>query len=236
VCGKCVEYALTVCLLLSAGPAVHTVSLGSSYFTVFPERVTWQQANASCSLLPGGRLAVLDTRQALDLVYRSLLTTLPSQTAVRSAWVGATGNNTAYDPGSPAMTGINAATSPNGTPPSQSSRLGAVTLRSANQPGPEDTLRWSTGQPVAEWQRRRLEALPAIWSVHDVIWAQQFVPANVTGICGRVLVQTASPQQAMLDAAAVLPGIWYFDCEKPASFICESECKALCTDHTACAL
>jgi hypothetical protein len=212
-----------------AGPAVQTVQYGSSYFTVFPERVTWQQANASCAQLPGGRLAVLNSRQALNTVYRSLLTTLPSQTAVRSAWVGAVGRNTNYKPGGNASAGSNAAAVPAGT--SNTSKLfqnQTVPPGVQKQPlgpihGPQDTLTWVNGEQVEGYELRQLEALPAIWSVHDVIWAQQVVPDNASAVCGRVMVQTASPGEPLLDPSAVLPGVWYFDCDKPAGFICESK-------------
>jgi hypothetical protein len=58
------------------------VPFNHKYFTLYPERVTWSEADAFCSQA-GGRLAVLDSREAVDAVHQALLVTLPSQTAIR---------------------------------------------------------------------------------------------------------------------------------------------------------
>jgi hypothetical protein len=52
--------------------------------------------------------------------------------------------------------------------------------------------------------------------------AVQYVPESDTRVCGRVLQQTLPPGSD--GAADSKPGIWFFDCAKPAGFICESEC------------
>jgi hypothetical protein len=76
------------------------------YYTLFPERVTFDEASAACSRLPNGTLAILDDRPSLDEAYRSLLQTLPTQTAVQSAWIGAVGVNTMFNPAAPNHTGL----------------------------------------------------------------------------------------------------------------------------------
>lgn len=90
----------------ASDPSIKTMQYAGSYYTVYPERVTWSEAAATCDQLPQGQLAVLDSQALLDAVARDLLATLPFQTAVRSAWVGATGNNTAYNPAAPQLSDI----------------------------------------------------------------------------------------------------------------------------------
>jgi hypothetical protein len=58
------------------------VAFGSKFFTVYPERVTWAEADAYCRQA-GGRLAVLESRDAVDNAQQALLATLASQTAIR---------------------------------------------------------------------------------------------------------------------------------------------------------
>jgi hypothetical protein len=49
-----------------------------------------------------------------------------------------------------------------------------VQQRQANgQLGPEGSLKWLDGEPVEQWQLRRLVGLPSVWTVHDLIWNQQ---------------------------------------------------------------
>eukprot|EP00882_Tetradesmus_deserticola_P003769 GHRQ01003984.1.p1 GENE.GHRQ01003984.1~~GHRQ01003984.1.p1 ORF type:complete len:373 (+),score=109.27 GHRQ01003984.1:217-1335(+) len=86
-------------LILS--PAVKTVQNDGVFYTLFPERVTFDEASSACARLPNGSLAILDDRPELDEAYRSLLQTLPTQTAVQSAWVGAVGVNTLFNPAAP---------------------------------------------------------------------------------------------------------------------------------------
>jgi hypothetical protein len=76
------------------------------HYTLFPERVTFDEASAACSRLPNGTLAILDDRPSIDEAYRSLLQTLPTQTAVQSAWVGAVGVNTMFNPAAANHTGL----------------------------------------------------------------------------------------------------------------------------------
>lgn len=163
------------CAPCSPGPAIKTISLNNSYYTVYPERVTWTEANATCGKLPNGRLAILDSRIDLDTVYRQLLTTLPSQTAVTSAWVGAAGVNTQYNPAAPNHTSL--AAQPGGVSQSQLAQLGSqlptVKANNLNLPGPETTLKWLNGDQVSQDQLRRLQGLPSVWTVHDVIWSIQ---------------------------------------------------------------
>jgi hypothetical protein len=151
------------------------------YLTVFPERVTWDQARRTCSSLPGGRLAILDSRTALDTAYHSLLNTLASQTAVRSAWVGAAGNNTAYDPAAAAAAaGVDAGAGEGPAPADGSPEQVPAAAQQANvsQLGPDVTLTWLNGRKVDALQLRRLTPLHSLWNAHDVIWAQQFVPVT----------------------------------------------------------
>jgi hypothetical protein len=55
-----------------------------------------------------------------------------------------------------------------------SSQLPRVQQRQANSAaGPEATLKWLDGEPVEQWQLRRLVGLPSVWTVHDLIWNQQ---------------------------------------------------------------
>jgi hypothetical protein len=103
-----------VALHLIAGPAVKTTTMGGVYYTMFPERVTFDEASAACARLPNGTLAILDDRPSLDEAYRSLLQTLPTQTAVQSAWIGAVGVNTMFNPDAPNHTGL--ASQPKGEP------------------------------------------------------------------------------------------------------------------------
>lgn len=49
----------------------------------------------------------------------------------------------------------------------------------------------------------------------------QYVPESDTSVCGRVLHQTLPPDAS--SAGGSQAGIWFFDCAKPAGFICESE-------------
>lgn len=62
---------------------MQTVPFQGKHLTVYPERVTWAEADAYCRQQAGGRLAVLDSRQAVDTAQQVLLTTLASQTAIR---------------------------------------------------------------------------------------------------------------------------------------------------------
>ncbi|WIA31963.1 hypothetical protein OEZ86_002818 [Tetradesmus obliquus] len=203
-------------LILS--PAVQTVPFQGKYLTVYPERVTWAEADAYCRQQAGGRLAVLDSRQAVDTAQQVLLTTLASQTAIRSAWVGARGNNTLHNPAAPNTSG--SAAQPAAA--SQQDNLQQQPARAprANVPPPETTLRWLGGQAVDASLLQRLVALPSVWSAHDVIWSIQYVPESDTSVCGRVLHQTLPPDAS--SAGGSQAGIWFFDCAKPAGFICES--------------
>jgi hypothetical protein len=182
-----------------------------SYYTVYPERVTWLEAAATCAQLPQGQLAVLDSQGLLDAVARDLLATLPFQTAVRSAWVGATGNNTAYNPAAPKLSDIGNGSLQASLPP-------------ITQPAvpTEQTLRWTGGAGVAPGLLRRPSTLTQLWTVHDVVWGQQYVPESTQDVCGRVMTQLP-PSTGPVNPASVLPGVWYYDCEKPAAFICQSE-------------
>jgi hypothetical protein len=55
-----------------------------------------------------------------------------------------------------------------------SAQLPKVQQRQANgQVGPEGSLKWLDGEPVEQWQLRRLVGLPSVWTVHDLIWNQQ---------------------------------------------------------------
>jgi hypothetical protein len=55
----------------------------------------------------------------------------------------------------------------------------------------------------------------------------QYVPENDTSVCGRVLHQTLPPDASSGGSQA---GIWFFDCDKPAGFICESNYRLLITN------
>jgi hypothetical protein len=85
---------------------VKTTSIDDVHYTLFPERVTFDEATAACARLPNGTLAILEDRHSLDEAYRSLLQTLPTQTAVQSAWIGAVGVNTLFNPAAPNHTGL----------------------------------------------------------------------------------------------------------------------------------
>uniref|UniRef100_A0A383VEC8 Apple domain-containing protein n=1 Tax=Tetradesmus obliquus TaxID=3088 RepID=A0A383VEC8_TETOB len=205
-------------LILS--PAVQTVPFQGKYLTVYPERVTWAEADAYCRQQAGGRLAVLDSRQAVDTAQQVLLSTLASQTAIRSAWVGARGNNTLHTPAAPNTSG--SATQPAAASQQDNLQQQPAPLPAprANVPPPETTLRWLGGQAVDASLLQRLVALPSVWSAHDVIWSIQYVPESDTSVCGRVLHQTLPPDAS--SARGSQAGIWFFDCDKPAGFICES--------------
>lgn len=204
--------------LSCAGPSIKTIQQGSTYFTVYPERVLWSEAAATCKQLPGGQLAILDSQGLVDKVSRDLLDTLPFQTAVRSAWVGATGNNTAFNPAAP-----NISEMANGSLQAQ------VPPREQPAIPPEATMRWAGGAQVAPGLLRRPNTLTQLWTVHDVVWSQQYVPESSKDVCGRVMVQLPS-STGPVDPASVLPGVWYYDCAKPAAFICQS--KHLASWHT----
>lgn len=187
---------------------------------MYPERVTWSEAAATCKQLPGGQLAILDSQALIDKVSRDLLDTLPFQTAVRSAWVGATGNNTAFNPAAATISDLAGNTSEG------NGRLQArLPPRKELTTPPETTLRWTGGTQVAPGLLRRPDSLTQLWTVHDVVWSQQYVPESSKDVCGRVMVQLP-PSTGPVNPASVLPGMWYYDCDKPAAFICQSECLA----------
>eukprot|EP00775_Hariotina_reticulata_P004239 gene4239-4489_t len=181
----------------------------------FPERVSWAEARASCTALTNGTLATPRTREQVARINQQLLSTLPSQTAVRSAWIGATGVNAQYKP--------NASASTRST---QQQREGHgstfVPSIQSGQNHSESTLTWLTGGRVASNLLRRLSMLPSLWTVHDVI--QTMVPPNKAQVCARVLVELP-PSSGPVDPSAVLPGIWFFDCDLPAAYICESSAR-----------
>jgi hypothetical protein len=56
-----------------------------------------------------------------------------------------------------------------------SAQLPRVQQRQTNgaSSGPEGSLKWLDGEPVEQWQLRRLVGLPSVWTVHDLIWNQQ---------------------------------------------------------------
>lgn len=141
------------------------------YYTLFPERVTWQEANSACASMPGSELAILDTRGAIDTVYRELLSTLSPETGVTSAWVGATGNNTHYNATAQNQTGLSSQAG--GMTLQELSQLTPQPIQNRTAPGPETTLVWSDGSKVDGSQLRRLIRRSAYWSAHDVIWNQQ---------------------------------------------------------------
>ena len=210
-CSRC-PYCLCV-----AGPSIKTIDSAGSFYTVYPERVTWSEAAATCRRLPGGRLAILDSQGLIDKISQDLLATLPFQTAVRSAWVGATGNNTAFNPNALNVTDlVHEAQSGNGSLKAQ--------LPPQEQPSQlsELTLKWTGGTPVAQPLLRRPDSLDQLWTVHDVVWSQQYVPDNARDVCGRVMIQVPS-SKGVVNPASVSPGVWYYDCKKPAAFICQSK-------------
>lgn len=191
---------------------------------MYPERVTWAEAEATCQQLPGGKLAVLDSQGLLNEVSKSLLETLPFQTGIRSAWVGVTGNNSNFNPAAPNMTALAAQGSSNISGLLAQAPLAQPTVAT------ENTLTWVNGSQVSYSLLRRPVTLVQIWTGHDVVASQQFVPASSETVCGRMLVQLPPDSLANASAvtAAVTPGIWYFDCNKPAAFICQSECCPPC--------
>jgi hypothetical protein len=68
-----------------------------------------------------------------------------------------------------------------------SAQLPRVQQRQANgQLGPEGSLKWLDGEPVEQWQLRRLVGLPSVWTVHDLIWNQQVCYASVQFVCAKV--------------------------------------------------
>jgi hypothetical protein len=203
--------------LLHAGPSIKTINHNGRFYTVFPERVTYAEAAATCRALPGGSLAALPDRATVDAVNRGLLNTLPIATAVKSAWIGAIGNNTQYDPAAPNLT---AAARNMTTEQQQQQQLPPPKAKPG--PGPEMTLRWADGSGVIPGLLKRLENLPVMWTVHDVVWGQQYVPPSVQRVCGRVFTQLPATGQSV-GPEDVQPGVWFFDCNKPAAFICESK-------------
>jgi hypothetical protein len=51
--------------------------MGGLYYTLFPELVDFAEANATCSQMANGSLAILNTYAAAAAVERHLLPTLP---------------------------------------------------------------------------------------------------------------------------------------------------------------
>ena len=211
------------CLFLQpfpfAGPSIKTITHNGRYYTVYPERVPYSEAVATCRSLPGGSLATLSDRAAVDAINQGLLNTIPIQTAVISAWVGARGNNAQYDPNAPNIT----ATARNMTADQQQqTQVLPPKAKTGAGPETESTLQWSDGSYVSSGLLKRIENPQEMWTVHDVLWLQQYVPASVRGVCGRVFTQLPATGQ-VVGPEDVQPGIWFFDCNKPAPFICESK-------------
>lgn len=206
--------AATAVTVRPAGPSVKTIQFSGSFFTVYPERVTWTEAARTCQQLPNGKLAILGSQGLVEAVSRDLLDTLPFQTAVRSAWVGAKGSNTAYRPDAPNITLLTAGVTTHSLVPQTQLMPGNAT---------ESTLTWIDGAPVVHGVLRRPDSLVQLWTAHDVVWSQQYVPQSAHDVCGRVIIQLP-PSMGPVDPTSVLPGIWYYDCNKPAAFICQSAC------------
>lgn len=224
---------------LVLSPSIKTIQFSGRYFTVYPERVTWSEAAATCKQLPNGQLAILDSQGLLDTVSRDLLDTLPFQTGVRSAWVGLTGTNSAYNPSAANMSALTA-----GGEDADITRKVVQQRQPTEVTGPptESTLRWTTGAAVAPGMLRRPDTLTQLWTVHDVVWSQQFVPESARDVCGRLMVQLPSTGGAVgaagaaaLNPASVLPGVWYYDCQKPAAFICQSRWRCVLGWRCVCA-
>lgn len=157
-------------ILPLTGPAVKTVSYGGVYYTLYPERVTWQEASRACISAPGSKLAILNSRGAVDIVYRQLLSTLSPETGVTSAWIGASGNNTHYNASAQDQTGL--LSERGGLSMQQISQLQPQPVHNRTALGPESTLVWSNGSDVDDSQLRRVIPRTEYWSAHDVIWNQ----------------------------------------------------------------
>jgi hypothetical protein len=83
-------------VLLLSGPDVKTYAYDGLNYTIFPETVTFSEAEAACSTLLGnGSLAVLPSRDLLVAMDEHLLLTLPWKRSLKTAWVGFEGRNAA---------------------------------------------------------------------------------------------------------------------------------------------
>jgi hypothetical protein len=89
----------------------------------------------------------------------------------RSAWVGASGNNTLLNPAAPNTSGL--AAQPGAAPLAQTQQPAPAAAPRQIVPQPETTLRWLDGKAVDTELLLRLVALPSVWSGHDVIWSIQ---------------------------------------------------------------
>ena len=89
-------------------------------------------------------------------------------------------------------------------------------------PGPETTLQWTDGTAVSSALLKMVKNLPVMWTVHDIILGQVYVATSEQRVCGRVFQQLPATGEPVRPED-VQPGIWYFDCNKPAPFICESK-------------
>eukprot|EP00775_Hariotina_reticulata_P008033 gene8033-8229_t len=76
----------------------------------------------------------------------------------------------------------------------------------------------SSGIPVDGKLLKHMTSLKMLWSVSQ----QMLVPDHDPVVCGRVVMQVPPLGYAGSPLAAA-PGIYYFDCNQPASFICQ--CK-----------
>ncbi|KAF8071314.1 serine/threonine-protein kinase/receptor R818 [Scenedesmus sp. PABB004] len=197
---------------LVLNPSIESLRYGDSDFTLFPERVTFDEAAAVCRELPNGSLAVLPQRQAVLGIGQRLLPALPFQRALQSAWVGAVGEN--YGRGANASADADARAAGVQLPPSDDAA--ARTLAS---------LRWldAARTPVAPALVKHLRQRAFSWMWHDSLLAfQTAVSPREARVCG-VLVNQFPPPGLPPEPGDNEPGVLYADCEnRPAAFICES--------------
>lgn len=219
--------ALPSLSLPSSDPFVQTVEQGGVFFTLFPERVPQSTAAKMCTQLDGGRLAVLPSRALVNMVGERLLRTVPLKHSLQAAWTAVAGIN--------AM-GLHAQMHDGGLHHDNASTCFKPTAKGVLmlQLLTERSLHWynsshasldessaATGnQPVDGGLLAHLQQLKLRWTVHDLLAQQLAVPMTAEQVCGQLVMQLSDEIGPRTDAT---PGIWWFDCERAAPFICECE-------------
>jgi hypothetical protein len=206
-----------------SGPNTASTRHNGQWYTLFPERVNFTEAQAQCAHLPGGSLAILQDSDALHTVGNALLPTLPMQYSLQLAWVGAVGvgdnwtalilsGDSALQPAAP---GAQQGSSDNNT---------AAAAVAAGM-GP----RWLSDNGTV---RASLYTHPGeeylSWRGSDAAFSK-YVPEVAQPVCLAVLGVSPPTTASSLGpptTSHTRPGLYAFTCQRPTAFICQCECGA----------